>query len=114
MTLRSTLLVFSCVSLLAWTHAIGSDELAIQREALAESLEQPLRAELVKNGYTPRNAATAARSLLDMYAQCLASTQNTNKDSESEVTNIRLGDLTIAVYESGCLTEFLNNVAGLP
>ena len=86
----------------------------MQREALADSLEQPLRAELVKNGYSPRNAAIAANSLLDMYAQCLASTQKTNMESESEVTHVRLGDLTVAVYKSDCLTEFLNTVADIP
>ena len=93
---------------------MGSDEQAIQREALAESLEQPLRAELIENGYSPRNAAIAASSMLDMYAQCLASTHNANMDSEPEVTNVWLGGLAVTVYRSDCLTEFLDNVADLP
>jgi hypothetical protein len=111
---RSVLLVFSSMSLLAWMHANGSDVLTVQREALAESLELPLRAQLVKNGYTPRNAAMAASSLLDKYAQCLATTQSTDMDSEPEVSTVRLGDAVVTAYKSHCLTKFLDTVAHLP
>ena len=115
MVLRSILLVFTCMSLLAWMQASnGSDDLTVQREALSETLENPLRTQLLKKGYTPRNATIAANSLLDMYAQCLASTQSTNSNSEPEVTTVRLGDAVIVVYESPCLTEFLNNVSDIP
>lgn len=113
MVSRAVFLVFLSATLLAWMHANGSDDLAIQREALAESLEMPLRTHLLKKGYTPRNAATAASSLLDKYAQCLASSQNTDMDTEPEVTTVRLGDAVIAVYESQCLTTFLDTVAKL-
>ncbi len=114
MILRAAVLAFSCMSLLAWTHANGNDELVAQREALGESLEQPLRAELVKNGYSPRNAAIAADSLLDLYAECLASAESTNTDSEPEVTYFPLGDELVAVYKSDCLTKFQNDLAELP
>ena len=114
MIIRSVLLVFSSVLLWGSMHASGSDELATQREVLAASLEQPLREQLVKHGYTPRNAAMAASSLLDAYAQCLANTQSTDTDSEPEVTTIRLGGTVVSAYKSHCLTKFLNGVAGLP
>lgn len=115
MVLRSVLPVFACMSLLAWMQtSSGSDDLTIQREALSEAFEQPLRTQLLKKGYTPRNATIAANSLLDMYARCLASTQSTDLSTEPEVTNIRIGDAVIAAYKSPCLTKFLNDVAGIP
>ena len=89
------------------------DDFAIQRNALSRTLEEPLRTHLLKNGYTPRNAAIAANSLLDTYAQCLANTENSDEKSEPEITTVRLGEVVVAAYESPCLAEFLNNVAGI-
>ena len=115
MILRSVLLVFACMSLLAWMQAsVGSDDLKIQREALSEALEQTLLTQLLKKGYTPRNAAIAANGLIDMYAHCLVSKQNETLNSEPEVTAGWLGDEVVVAYKSPCLTEFLNNFAGLP
>ena len=103
------------MSLLAWVQiSSGSDDLAIQREALSKALEQPLRTHLLKKGYAPRNAAIAANSLLDMYAQCLASAPRMDSSTEPEVTNIRLGDAVVAAYKSPCLTEFFDDVARIP
>ena len=103
------------MSPLAWAQTSSdSDGLAIQRDALSKTLEQPLRTHLLKKGYTPRNAAIAADSLLDMYAQCLANKPQTNLDSEPEVTYFRLGESKVSAYKSPCLTEFLNDVASIP
>ncbi len=94
--------------------SVGSDDLKIQREALSEAFEQTLRTQLLKKGYTHRNAAIAANGLIDMYAHCLVSKQNETLNSEPEVTAVRLGDAVVVAYKSPCLTEFLNNFAGLP
>ena len=103
------------MSLLAWTQtSSGSDELEIQRDALSKTLEQPLRTHLLRKGLTPRNAAIAVNSLLDMYAQCLASTPRTDQSSEPDVTSFRLGDAVVSAYKSPCLTDFLNDVAAIP
>ena len=115
MILRHVLSVSLCMSLLAWMQTSnGSDDLAIQVDAFSEVLEQPLRTHLVKKGYTPRNAAIAADSLLDTYAHCLAGTARTDMDSEPEATSFRLGDSVVLAYKSLCLTDFLDDVAGLP
>ena len=90
------------------------DEFAIQRDALSKTLEQPLRTHLLKKGYTPRNAATAADSLLDMYARCLAELPRSDSESEPEVTLFRLGEADVAAYKSPCLTQFRNDIAGIP
>ena len=103
------------MSLPTWAQTPSySDEFAIQRDALSKTLEQPLRTHLLKKRYTPRNAAIAANSLLDMYARCLANTPHTGLDSDPEVTNFRLGEAKVSAYKSPCLTEFLNDVAGIP
>ena len=99
----------------AWTQASsGSDDLAIQRDALSKTLEQPLRTHLLQKGYTPRNAEIATNSLLDKYARCVASTPRTDLSPEPEVTHFRLGATVVSAYESSCLNEFLNDVAGIP
>lgn len=114
MILRFVLFVFLYMSPLAWTQTVDdSDDLAIQRDALSKTLEQPLRTHLLKRGYTPRNAAIAASSLLDMYAQCLANTRRTDLRSEPEATSFRLGDAMVSAYKSPCLTDFLDDVAGI-
>ena len=115
MVIRSLLLVFFCASLSTWAQTPSdSDELAIQRDALSETLENPLRAHLLKKGYTPRNAAIAADSLLDMYARCLANTPRAELDSDAEITTFRLGDEKVFAYKSPCLAEFINDVASIP
>jgi hypothetical protein len=113
MILRSVLFVFLSMSVSAWAQKPSdSDELAIQRDALSKTLEQPLRTHLLKRGYTLRNAAIAADSLLDIYARCLASKPQTNSDSEPEVTYFRLGEAMVSAYKSHCLNKFLTDVAG--
>jgi len=115
MILHSVLLVFLCMSLPTWAQTPSdSDEFAIQRDTLSKTLEQPLRTFLLKKGYTPRNAAIAASSMLDMYARCIAESPRTDADSEPEVTSFRLGEANVSAYKSPCLTQFLNDVAGIP
>lgn len=112
---RSVLLILACMSLLVWMQAsVGSDELKTQREALTEAFDETLRTQLLKKGYTPRNAATAANGLIDMYARCLASKENGTLHSEPEVTAVQLGGAVVFAYKSPCLKEFLNNFADLP
>ena len=102
------------MSLLTWMNtSIGSDDLATQRDALSQAFEEPLRAHLLKKGYTPRNAAIATDSLLDTYAQCLADTPRTDLSAEPDVTSFRLGDAVVSAYKSPCLNEFIRDVAGL-
>ena len=115
MILRSLLLVLLCAPPPAWAQTPSdSDEPAIQRDTLLKTLEQPLRTFLLKKGYTPRNAAKATSSLLDRYAQCLAESPHPDPDSETEVASFWLGDAAVSAYKSPCLTEFLNEVAGMP
>ncbi len=103
------------MSLPTWAQTPSdSEEFTIQRDALSNTLEQPLRTFLLKRGYTPRNAAIAASSLLDMYARCLAESTHIDPDSEPEVTTFRLGEAIVSAYKSRCLTEFQNDVAGIP
>jgi len=94
--------------------SVGSDDLTIQREALSEAFEQTLHTQLLKKGYTPRNAAITTNGLIDMYSHCLVGKQNENLNSEPEVKAVRLGDAVVFAYKSPCLKEFLNNFAGLP
>ena len=115
MILRSVLLIIFCVSLSTWAQTPSeSDEFSIQRDALSETLEQPLRTHLLKKGYTPRNAAIAANNLLDMYARCLANVPRTDLDADPEVTFFRLAEAKVSAYKSRCLAGFLNDVAGIP
>ena len=115
MILRSFLLVFLCAPQPAWAQTPSdSEELTIQRDAFLKTLEQPLRTFLMKKGYTPRNAARATSSLLDRYAQCLAESPHPDPDSETEVMSFWLGNAAVSAYKSPCLTEFLNEVAGMP
>jgi len=115
MILRAVLLVFLYMSLPAWAQTPrDSEELEIQRDALSKTLEHPLRTHLLKKAYTPRNAAIAADSLLDVYAKCLADQPQTDLDSEPDVTFFRLGEEKVSAYKSPCLTAFLNDVAGIP
>ena len=115
MILRFILLVFLCMSLPTWAQTSSDpEELKIQRGAISETLEQPLRKYLLKKGYTPRNAAIAASSLLDAYARCLAESKHTSPDSEPEFTTFRLGEATVSAYKSPCLTDFLNDIADIP
>lgn len=108
-------LALLCMSLLSWMEtSSGSDDPADQKKVLIVAFERPLRVELLKKGYTPRNAAIASGSLLDEFARCLVSEQNANSSSESHTTTVRLGEAVIVTYESPCLTEFLSNVASLP
>lgn len=103
------------MSLLAWMNtSSGSDDLATQRDALSKAFEEPLRAHLLKQGYTPRNAAIATNSLLDTYARCLADTHRTDLSAEPDVTSFQLGDAVVSAYKSPCLSEFIKGVAGLP
>ena len=103
------------MSLSTWAQTPSdSEELAIQRDALSKSLEQPLRAFLLKKGYTPRNAAIAASSLLDVYARCLAESTHTDSDLEPEVKVFRLGEADFSAYKSPCLSQFLDDLAGIP
>ena len=103
------------MSLPAWAQVpSNSDELAIQRHVLSKTLEQQLRTHLLKKGYTPRNAAIAADSLLDAYALCLANIPRADSGSEPEVTSFRLGEAKVSAYKSPCLTDFLGDVAGIP
>ena len=103
------------MSLPAWAQESSfSDDFAIQRGALSETLEQPLRTHLLKRGYTPRNAAIATNNMLDLYARCLASAPRTDLKAEPEVTSFRLGESVASAYKSPCLTEFLDDVAGMP
>ena len=99
----------------AWADTRSdSNELAVQREAISRTLEQPLRTHLLKKGYTPRNAAIAGDTLLDAYARCLANTPHADVDSEPEVTCFRLGEATVSAYKSSCLTNSLDDVAAIP
>ena len=103
------------MSLPTWAQAASdSNELAIQREALSKTLEQTLRTFLLKKGYTPRNAAIAAGSLLDTYAGCLAESPRANAGSEPEVTVFRLAETVVSAYKSPCLTQFVIDVANIP
>ena len=115
MILRSVLLVFFGMSLPTWAQSPSDpDEFAIQRDALSKTLEQPLRTHLLKKGYTPRNAAKAAASLLDMYALCLAKSPRFDSESEPEVAIFRLGETDVSAYRSPCLKKFRNDIAGIP
>ena len=115
MILRPVLFVFLCMSPPAWTQTVNdANDLAIQRDALSKTLEEPLRTYLLKRGYTPRNAAIAASSLLDIYAQCLVSTPRSDFSSEPEATSFGLGDAVVSAYKSPCLTDFLDDVADVP
>ena len=115
MVSRSVTFVFLCMSLSTSAQVSGeSDVFSIQRDALSQTLEQPLRTHLLKKGYTPRNAAIAANNLLDMYARCLANAPHTDLGSDPEVALFQLGETKVSAYKSLCLTEFLNDVASIP
>lgn len=115
MILRSAFLVFACLSFLPWMQAsVGSDDLKIQREAISEAFGQTLLTQLLRKGYTARNAAIAANGLIDVYAHCLVSKQNETLNSEPEVAAVRLGDAVVVAYKSPCLREFLDNFVSLP
>jgi hypothetical protein len=111
----SAFLTLLCMPLLSWMESsAGTDDFAVQQDALIDTFEQPLRMELLKKGYTPRNAAIASGSLLDEFARCLVKENSANAGSESQITTIRLGGAVIVTYESPCLAEFMSNVASLP
>lgn len=115
MTLRSVLPIVACLFLLAWSHAsVSSEEVKKQRKVLSDAFGQTLREQLVKKGYTPRNAEAAASGLIDRYAHCLVNQQAEESSDEAEVTSVRLGDAVILAYRTNCLTEFLDDFADLP
>ncbi len=112
---RSVLLTLLFVSLPTWTQTPSeSDQFSSQRVALSKTLEQPLRTQLLKKGYTPRNAAIAADNLLNKYARCLADVPRTHLGSDPEVIFFQLGEAKVSAYKSPCLAGFLSDVDGIP
>lgn len=117
MTKTSVSLAFLLMPLfLLWLQdSRGADDLDSQDETLIlDSFELPLRNELLRKGYTPRNAAIAAQHLLDDLVKCWTNEQNTLSHSKPRTIVVQLGGATIVTYESPCLTEFLSNVRSLP
>lgn len=95
------------------TNSSGTDDPDTQRKALS-AFEQPLLSELLRKGYSPKNAEIASRNLLDELVSCWNSNRNTSSIAKPKTVVVRLGGETIVTHGSVCLSEFLDNVDGLP
>ena len=106
-------LVVLTLSLLWLTDSTGADDPDVQKEALS-AFAQPLLAELLRKGYSPRNAELATQHLLDDLARCWNSDRNISSTAEPKTVVVRLGGETIVTNDSVCLSEFLGIVEELP
>jgi len=97
---------------LSFTAAQADD--ASQDALIMDSFEQPLLSELLKRGYTPRNAAIATQHLLEEFIRCWTSDRNAESHSEQSIVTVQLGGQRIVTYQSPCLSEFIGNVDSLP
>lgn len=111
------LTVISAATLLFGVNvSIGADtgQSPDETTLIVDSFEEPLRIELLKKGYSPRNAAVTSQNLVRAFAECWISDRNKTSGSEQETVVVQLGGQTIVTYESPCLTEFLGDIEGLP
>jgi hypothetical protein len=117
-TQHSVLLTLICVALflsgVRVSRSADADQVPDQAGLIVASFEEPLRAELLKRGYSPRNAAVASRNLVERFAECWRSSSNKLPSSEQRAVVVQLGGKTIVTYESPCLSEFLSDVESLP
>jgi len=116
MSLRLILVFWAlCSSTAGADETPDSESEALYQNAsiLRNTFEKPLQLELLKNGLTPRNAETAAQTMLSSLIECWNSDRNEAPGEELETMIVRLGGQTIATYRTPCMSEFLANVDGL-
>ena len=77
---------------------------------LRDTFQKPLQLELLKSGWTPRNAETAARNMVSSLIECWNSDRNESSSAERETLTMRLGGQTIVSYKTPCMSEFLADV----
>ncbi len=116
MSLRLILVFWAlCFSTAGANETADSESEALDQNAsiLRNTFEKPLQLELLKNGLTPRNAETAAQTMLSSLIECWNSDRNEAPGEELETMIVRLGGQTIATYRTPCMSEFLADVDGL-
>ena len=110
MSLRLILIFWAlCFSTAAAGETADSESEALDQNAsiLRDAFERPLQLELLKSGLTPRNAETAAQSMLSSLIECWNSDRNEAPGAEQETMTVQLGGQTIVTYKTPCMSEFL-------
>ena len=80
-------------------------------QVLRTSFEEPLQRELLRKGFSPRNAGIATQNILDNLVECWASDRNSVAGEEQETILVRLGGRVILTYPSPCIDDLLSTVS---